>query len=209
MYLSKYRIDIRNPSVRVNLQNPQEMHRSIMSAFLELQGEEQRSAGKILYRLFYTDKETILFLSSVEKPNSETLAQRGLVLQGTIETERMKDLFQEGTYWNFDLLSMPSKKIIGEGKNSKRVYLTQSTERMNWLQKKGLQNGFTLISVQEFEEQKHVLNRNEVRFGFTATRFIGVLKVDNIEMFWNAYTSGVGPEKAYGLGMLLVKKLEV
>ena len=72
------------------------------------------------------------------------------------------------------------------------------------MQRKAEQSGFQILSVRE--EDNGVLQgiKGERNTGFSTINYIGTLKVTDKELFIKAYTNGLGVEKAYGLGLLLL-----
>ena len=61
-----------------------------------------------------------------------------------------------------------------------------------------------------FGHQTRRWNPKMAKYIFTerrAVRFSGVLEITDAERFRDGYLRGVGPEKAYGLGMLMLRKV--
>ena len=115
---------------------------------------------------------------------------------------------RERQIWQFDLLASPCKKVAREGKsNSQRRVLRTVEERCGWLVRKGEQNGFQLISLQELEGSQRFGRHTEERGGrmyLDSYHYQGALRVTDAEQFREAVRNGVGPGKSYGLGMLLL-----
>ena len=111
----------------------------------------------------------------------------------------------------FDLLAAPSKKVVEPGmKNSKRKFLSAPEERLRWLLRKAEQNGFELLSQEEVGQTVSAVSHKQEKGGFmrfSACRFTGILRITDAEAFQNALCCGIGPEKAYDCGMLLIKLL--
>lgn len=205
MFLAKFRLDIRHPSVRQCLRDCHDMHRSLMSAFPD---GVPRAENSVLYRIMTLGGETYLYLSSAVEPDTEPLSKRGFSPAGIRCVDALRDIFIPGSRWRYDLLAAPSKKVKAEGrKNSRRVALSMPEERSAWLDCKGAQNGFRPLSLREMGETRAFGIREKMPLSFAAVRFNGVLEVTDQDLFWSGYCRGIGPERSYGMGMLLISRL--
>lgn len=202
MYLSQLSFDINHPSVRQALRNPHDMHRNLMQAFDE-EGQP-REQVKLLYRVDI-EKASLLVSSEVE-PKWEQVP--GYQCMGLKITDGLKDAFLKGRCVRFRLLAIPAKKVKGEGKNSKRVFLRDEQERVDWLARQGKKYGFDLCSVPEQSPAQIISGKKgDMDIDYTAVCFSGVLRITEQDNFWKGYTQGIGAGKAYGLGMLSVQKV--
>lgn len=208
MKLSKFTLNMQHPSVRQCLRDCHDMHRTIMSAFGTGLEEQPRAQAKILYRIMPSrNGSSTVYLASSSSPNSGSLSKKGFEFTGTRDLEPLKEILVDGSRWRFDLQAVPSKKVPVEGGNSRRTFLKTADERAEWLIRKGEQNGFRILCYEERGQQKTVGSRNGKKFVFTSMQFSGMLEVIDLELFWRGYLNGVGPEKAYGMGMLLLSVL--
>ena len=116
----------------------------------------------------------------------------------------------EGQTWNFDLIAWPSKKVAREGANNSRRRMLRSTdERLLWLQRKAQQNGFNLLSVRELESAQQTGWHDAGiggQFHVHSYHYQGMLRVTDAERIQEAVCTGIGPGKAYGLGMLILTR---
>jgi len=203
MYLSEFTLDRKSPSVRQCLQNAQDMHRNVMSGF----GDDEGSHMNVLYRLFELKKDIKLYVLSPIIPNWDPIQTNGFHLR-----ESPKDLgfisaqTKVGRVYGFDLLCIPAKKEPREGMNSRRVILKTSDERLQWLTRKAMQNGFSLNWAREDGYQKVMVKRNQEsdQAWHSGVRFRGELTVTDVELFVSAFKKGIGAGKVYGFGMLLL-----
>lgn len=115
--------------------------------------------------------------------------------------------FHPGLALGFDLLAYPCKKVDVGRANSVRAFLTTSQERRAWLVRQGEKNGFALRVLREDEPADMRGKRRTGLVQIRAVRFSGVLEITDAERFRDGYLRGVGPEKAYGLGMLMLRKV--
>lgn len=203
MYRSLLIVDLSSPSMRQALGNCQDMHRNIMKAFPRDNADRKKS--QVLYRLMTVESRPALFVLSRELPNWDNVA--GISLYQQLPPRllgELGDTFKGGRVLRFSLLTSPCKKISGEGKNSRRVFLRTSEERLAWLSRKAKQNGFTLLQVSESAMETLYGKKEGEEIRYRTIAFDGMLRITDPDLFLNAYTTGIGPGKAYGLGMLML-----
>ena len=122
-----------------------------------------------------------------------------------------KKISKAGQLWSFDLIAAPTKKVGAEGKkNSQRRILRTPGERQEWLERQAEQNGFAILQAQELE-QLHICGRHKADKGgvmyHDAYHYQGILQITDGEAFRRAMQTGIGSGKAYGFGMMMVKRL--
>lgn len=208
MVLSKIILDIRHPSVRQAMRDANDMHRNIMSGFSAQGGEEMARAGmRVLYRLFSKRDQLYLLVSSDERPDPAALAERGFYTDETLirDVTPLKDVFQEGRCLRFELFASPCRKVGGAGRNSRRMFLETPEERAEWLARKGENGGFHILQLDELGGRVDVVGRRDsMVVKNSAVLYSGVLRITDADAFWRSYSEGIGPGKAYGMGMLNV-----
>lgn len=203
MYLTKIELDLRQRAARAALADCQQMHRFLNGLF-----DCPREEAELLYRIQNQSNHCSVYLYSAcpivqEKllPFMHFAGQRDLSdwLQG----------LTEGRGLSFDFLTMPSKKVGQEsGKNSRRRVLRTAEERLAWLDRKANQNGFEILNIHELESSSQFGRHEDARGGkmvLDAYHYRGILQIRNAEQFQKAMASGIGPGKAYGLGMILLR----
>lgn len=200
VYLSKLNLDRQHPSVRQALRSCHDMHRSLMSAFPDDTTREQ--AG-----MLYQVNRDIIWMSSAIAPDRDTLEQKGFSVEGSRSIDSLQSVLQNGMYLGFHLLAVPTKKMPVEGKHSQRRYLRTEEERCEWLKRKGTQGGFRVCSARELGEETVGGIRQQQKLMFTAMKWEGVLEITDETIFWNSLCHGIGPERAYGAGLLRVYRL--
>lgn len=203
MYLSKFHLDMRNVMVRKCLADCQIMHRSVQRLF-----HCKREESGTLYRLD-TQRLNIYIWSKIA-PDLTDIPE-GMELLGVKNLQGLEDAFQPGRCFRFDILAAPTKKVPRSGGNSQRRYLRTPGERAEWLARKGEQNGFSVLQLQEGKTDTALGRHDEVHGGKmkdTAVLFQGVLKITQKDLFCDCWRNGLGPGKAYGRGMLLLKAVE-
>lgn len=199
MFLSKVEIDRFRPEVRSALADCQQMHRLVTGMF----GKDRESA-QALYRTNIVGNKLNIYIyshcSAVRLPSCD-IQQRDI----TSWLNQMK----ENQVWSFDLIAAPTKKVSVDGKkNSQRRILKSPEERKSWLDRKAEQFGFQILYCQE-QEQVHVNGKHNPESGgkmyHDGYRYQGTLRITNVTEFRKALELGIGPSKAYGFGMMMLK----
>ena len=202
MYLWRIELDLSAPLARKALEDCQRMHQLVTGLFAVSRQESQA-----LYRCRSDGHRVTLYLTSAV-PLQEDRLPAGFRLTGGREVSDWLKTLDTGRTMRFDLLTMPSKKISdGESKNSRRRVLRSREERLNWLARKAEGSGFRLLSVREESDQRFSGVRPEERGGklyLNCWRYTGILQITDGPAFQTALVRGIGPEKSYGLGMLLL-----
>ena len=198
MIMSRISMNVLHPSARQALRDRNDMHRNLSIAIGE----------NFIYRVFDCRNKIEILVISENVPDEAELSKRGYGLISFRDMTPLKTLYKEGSVFAFDLLASPAKKIKREGsKNDKRVFLKTPEERKNWLTRQGEKYGFEILSdVESAEKPSFLVNRNSGTFWFTGVKFEGFLRVTDANLFWKAWEEGIGPEKAYGMGLLVVRR---
>lgn len=211
MYLSRIQLDLHHPGVRRALRDCNELHRDLMSAFPQTQtAEAARRTENMLFRLIEGKREIALLMSSDSAPDAESLRRRGYhLLPGAVkDVSALQDAFREGMLLRFELLASPCVKRCSEQKNSRREFLRTGAERAKWLERQGEAHGFRIRNMEESALRVSLDGtKNGMRIHYDAVRMTGVLEIADARAFWQAYRQGIGPGKAYGLGMLTVARI--
>ena len=202
MILTKVNLDLRSPSARQALIDCGDMHRNIQSLF-----GTSREEASVLYRAQKNDAGCSVYILSEQAPVfDEKSARSGMICAGSRDVTPLEALFTEGRIFRFDLLTMPSKKESDRTrKNSRRRILREPAERIAWLERKAEQGGFWVLSVSDEEGETLRAKKPTGTLYLHTTRFTGALQITAPERFLPAWKNGIGPEKAYGLGMLMVR----
>ena len=200
MYLIKAELDRRE--ARGLMADCQQMHRFITGFF----GTDRRSS-QILYRTNLVQNKLCIYLYA-QSP-AEHIPGNCKVQQRNVTS--WLESMEIGQLWSFDLIAAPTKKVALEGKkNSQRRILRLPQERQEWLERHAEQNGFAILQAQELE-QLHICGRHNVDkrgvMCHDAYHYQGILQITDGEAFRRAMQTGIGSGKAYGFGMMMVKRL--
>lgn len=204
MYLTKLEMPLQSRKAAGAVADCQKMHQLIAGLFAA-----ERKEQNLLYRMRIADGRIQIYLYSAEPP---TQLPSGMAIVGQRDLSSWLQEMEEKQLWGFDLLTMPSKKVYQSerGKNSQRRVLRLPEERVQWLQRKAEQNGFMMMQVQELEQScdfgRHRPERGGAMY-WNHYHYQGTLQIINAEKFRKALSTGIGPGKAYGLGMLLLRSI--
>jgi CRISPR system Cascade subunit CasE len=204
VYLTCATINRLQQSARQALGDCCDMHRNVMTLYPHVQCLEARKSGGVLFRTMEQRGDTLLYLMSETQPDFSGVEWLNSSSARVRDVAPLRSVLATGKTLRFDLLAHPSKKVNAERKNSARVFLRTEDERKQWLARQGEKYGFSVDASQE----KLILDLHGKRstgpMYLKAVQFNGILRVTDPDMFWKGYTQGIGAEKSYGLGMLLL-----
>jgi len=88
----------------------------------------------------------------------------------------------------------------------KKMDLAIESAVHNWLSKRGDLYGFELESVQATSYRWHALPEKGKTAGFSSIDYEGRLKVTSSILFTQMLVDGLGPSKAFGCGLMLIRR---
>lgn len=200
MYLIRIDMDRSQRLIWSAMADCQKMHQLLMGLF-----DAPRQEAKVLYRLKEQGMQIAVYLYAAIPVIEERLLP-GMTLAGQRDVTEWLSSMQNGRCFRFDLVAMPSKKVGNGAKNSRRRVLRMPEERMAWLQRKAEQNGFRILDVSEQGNVSFYGEHTENGGGmhWDSYHYTGMLEIVDQTAFQAAVENGIGPGKAYGLGMLLL-----
>lgn len=204
MYLSRLLLNPRSNRVRREMEDPYQLHRTVMSAFPVNLPEHER----VLFRL---DTPEIgvpcLFVQSVEAPSWGVLESPDAhaYLMPTAAPNpavaTFEPTFDEGDRLLFRLRANPTVKRAG-----KRRGLLRREEQRLWLSHKGEQGGFRVIALRIRTEgvDSSTVHREQGKqvIKLLAVRYEGLLEVTDSDLLARTVRNGIGPAKGLGFGLL-------
>jgi len=224
MYLSRLLLNLQSRAVHRDLADCQELHRTIMSAFPQTPkpDESARERFGVLHRLEVDRRHNrlVLYVQSLEKPDWSSLAPGYLDENSGLENPACKPVGEKyrglktGAMFAFRLQANPTRKVDKKNQkdgprwHGKRVELRREEEQLDWLRRKGEQGGFDLLGVRvqgQMKEQgrRHDQGRRSSPLTLAAVVFEGHLRITDTDKFYHhSLSRGIGPGKAYGLGLL-------
>jgi CRISPR system Cascade subunit CasE len=195
-----------------------------MSAFPQtrISSEGAREHFGILHRLDLDRQQgrLVLYVQSREQPDWSGLPQGYLLSGSGLENPAVKSVaaayqgLKSGRVLAFRLKANPTRKIDtktgsdGRRRHGRRVELVQEEDRLDWLRRKGNQGGFEVLSVRVAGPSKEHGQHQHREPGsspliLAGVIFEGLLRVTDAEQFLHqSLLRGIGPGKAYGLGLL-------
>ena len=203
MYLIRLNLDPNHPSVRQSLTDRQDMHRNLMKAF-----QTPRRESTVLYRLIESRTSLQVILLSGDEPDQERWIRNGITLMEKKNVDSLMELYREGAILHFTLLAHPSKKVkVENAKHSKRAFLTSSEDQTKWLMHQGEKYGFELLENFVDSNKKNILvGKKSGSFKLSVVDYNGALRITDADLFWKSWKEGIGPEKSYGLGLMLLRR---
>ncbi|CAG1772045.1 CRISPR-associated endoribonuclease Cse3 [uncultured bacterium] len=213
MYLSKLLLNPRCRQVWREIQNPYEMHRTLSKAFPF--GNEAEN-NRILFR---TEQEegigVSVLVQSVLKPDWSLLTvSENYFLTGNYHPHCVKEFSTELPAGNLYHFKLRANTVRRDKATGKRVGVYDEKDLCDWLSRKSLNAGFSLIGFQVHRENQFVASipgsEDKHNATLASTVFQGILKVENPSLFSDTIRSGLGAAKGLGFGMLsLVSYSEV
>jgi CRISPR system Cascade subunit CasE len=214
MFLSRLILDPRSRQVWSELTNPYEMHRTLLQAF-----GQARCEADMLYRVD-TDRRSgvpTVLVQSLAQPDWSFACGLGRYLldaePGNPACKPFEPVFAERQLLQFRLLANPTKKLSNRSlgnRNGKRVGLYEEGEQRDWLDRKGRDGGFRILSCHVISEGKTEHTKGSAgareKMPLLAVRFDGVLQVADPAVFLATIQSGIGSAKAFGFGLLSVAR---
>ena len=194
MFLTRIRLRLPE-ALRLRLSDPYAWHRWLWKAFPDRDGQ----AREFLSRADRSEDFYEVLLLSPEAPT--TLAR------GTWETRPVAPTFLEHNRYAFALRVNPTvkKKNESNAKNGRRVALRRHEELHAWIERKAQGAGFAIDAIQFDPPVDQPFRKSGVRGKHARVDFRGLLSVRDRAAFRNAYRHGIGPAKAFGFGLLLLK----
>lgn len=227
MYLSRLLLNPRHRAVQRDLGDLQSMHRTLMSAFPQVQGATPaRAELGVLYRL-ETESSTgvpVILLQSRPAPLWSALPSGyldGTPSHGSNPAYKQLDALlaalKPGIHLRFRLRANPTKKVAtktgedGRKRNGTRADLRDEEAQRDWLHSKGQQHGFAILGMRLADEPLQIGQRpgrgDIYRLAVAPVLYDGILQIADITLFRQALEGGIGPAKAYGCGLLSVAPL--
>lgn len=77
---------------------------------------------------------------------------------------------------------------------------------VDWIKKRGIAHGYVLNSVEATGYRWNALPEKDRNAGFSSMDYEGVLIVEDTDLFTQMLMSGLGPSKAFGCGLMLIRR---
>lgn len=223
MLLHRIHLDPRCREARRDLSDPYQLHSTLCRAFS--MPDRKCAEGEFLWRLEHeTDPAGYprILVQSLTKPDWSGIGVKGWLVKAdpAIDLQdRLKlDSLKSGKHFRFRLRANPCVTRKG-----KRLGLLRLEEQELWIERKGLQHGFSLPKLASFDFSDSSQERVDVRIAqeqmlqghqhagntvrIYSVLYDGILTVTDPGKFRNAMKNGIGHGKIMGLGLLSVSPL--
>lgn len=205
-YLTKAEIDYET-AVKRGLKDSYAWHQKVWEAF----PERDKESRNFLTRVDDIDSGFRLLILSMSIPTRPDWCPTD-----NWKTKEMPDTFLDAEQFRFSLVANATKKKVirlenGERKkNGKRIPIVGEENLTAWMSNKASQHGFSIAETQlritPMPRQYFMKKRKPGLHA--ATRFQGILKVTDKELFLKTLTTGIGTAKAFGFGMLCLSPIK-
>lgn len=194
MYLSIVQPDFSQVNTARSMTNEQDMHRNIQALF-----DSDRQSINALYR-FIPSKDIRSAVICVQSDIMPTSTSDLKVISCTDASERIS-LIKAGMVLKFDVLLRPVKRHEGRS-----TLIRDMESRIEWVEMLGQKYGFKIETIREvLRIQKTVFHSGTKTGRVDGYRYVGTLSVQDADLFKKAYETGIGRDKAYGYGMLMLE----
>ena len=204
MYLSRIQINPARRGGRRLLGSPQAMHAAVLASFPE--GDDDR--GRVLWRVDRDEHRAWLYVVSRPAPDfGHIVEQAGWQTREDTWAVRpyggLLERLAVGQAWAFRLTANPSH--THEGKRYGHVTVAQQEE---WLLSRAPRWGFAVTETDGVRDlvvhdrRTEQFQRESVAVTITKATYDGILTVLDPEALRTTLTSGAGPAKGYGCGLL-------
>ena len=122
----------------------------------------------------------------------------------SFQSKEFNPSFVDGIYLRFDLLANP---VVAIPRSNIRTAILDQEKQIEWIKKQGENNGFSVKELAIGPYEKKMIKKGSKAFPVFSVPFSGILRVEDSVKFKNAVENGIGREKAYGMGMLMVSKI--
>ncbi len=202
LHLSSAMLAPSHPSVRRDLADRQELHRTVMSLFPDL-GGHARQACHVLYAARADARLPLLAVQSSALPAWSSLPPGYLLAAPVVRVlDALLASLAPGQDYAFTLSANVTRKVgTRDGSNGRRVPLA-GPARLGWLDRQASRRGFEVLAAEVARTDRVIGRRQGRRVTFEETVFHGLLRVTQPDLFRLAVVGGIGPGKAYGFGLL-------
>jgi CRISPR system Cascade subunit CasE len=230
MYLSLLTLNPRSRRVMSECADPYQMHRTLSKAFTQGLDDEAGKAAlakaRPLFRVEQTPPgETKILVQSHLKPQWWFLDGIGY-LQQSAQTKIFEPHFESGQTFVFRLRANPTKADAGQRTEKRHrgkcVGIFKETERRDWLIRCAALHGFSITIAGELKDGTPIYDLRltdekafratpegpdkSTRAVLSAALFEGRLTVTDPAAFTKAVQNGIGRGKAFGFGLLSLRR---
>ncbi len=165
---------------------------------------------RLLFRIDADRDATTILMQTPSRPDWAAAFGDFPVLASPPECREIAWAPANGEILPFRLRANPTRRHVCDGPEQdgkkRRVAITDETEQLAWLARKGEQAGFRLLRAQVRQDGmiKDTQTSGEVPRGMTfySVQFDGALQVADAKILQTALAAGIGTGRALGFGLL-------
>lgn len=198
MYISKIELNPACNQVRAELGDMYQMHRTLSKAFGD--DPSEYAEARCLFRVDEQGENPYILVQSRIKPEWSRLTVDSCYMVAEPMVKQFAPNLKVGQRLAFKLRANPTVKRDG-----KRFGLYREEEQIEWLKRKGRDNGFEVLAAFNNTEKLRANRKpNDKEATFASVVFEGVIRITDPEVFSKALESGIGSAKGFGFGLLSV-----
>jgi len=197
MYISKIKLNTKDSFVKEALRDVYKMHQLVMTAFPSPINKKER----VLYRLELHNSVPYLLIQSLFPQTTDSFLSQCIAPsvsgEPSVQTKQWEIHLSAQQKYAFRLRANPVKD-----KGGRRSPITDRSQQVDWLCRKGKLNGFDLLKVSVKTEGVIRGQKRSHNMRFLSVMYHGILKPNDIRLLSEAIATGVGRERAFGFGLL-------
>lgn len=197
MFLSRLLLDPRHHRTRSEFDHPYELHRTLCKAWPD------PDAARILFRP-ELERGVARVIVQSQTPPDWTRLTADHVTQTDGPKQIDLDGLTQGRRLAFRLRCRPSHRVgePGSPEEGKRKSLKDRGAIFDWLQRKADANGFRVEAAGFDRVYWYDSKEGKDPKPLGGVQFDGILVVDDPDKLKEAVANGIGPQKAFGFGLL-------
>lgn len=196
MFLTQLCLNRLNRNVMKTLTDVYRLHQTVMKGFTAYEDVE-----RVLFRVEpeVRSESVVVLVQSAVAPDWRFAEENNGIAGARVK--EFSPSFRKGDLFRFRLRANPTVT-----RNGKRYGLIRDDDLLDWLRQKEEKLGVRLTSATVIDEGyisgKKRSEKGNHRLDIKTARFEGVLKVVEPELVGEAFSTGIGPAKAFGCGLL-------
>lgn len=208
MYLTRMELDVSRRKTCIALDALEMLHGAVESAF----------SGPRRRRIWRVDKcqgRCWLLILSEDRPDLISVSAQFAPPGATWETKDFDVLLrriENGGLWQFRISANPTYSVARPNARGRVCAHTTANHQREWLIEQGSKHGFSvakdefdIVQTQWYSFSKGVCKQKVRMLGVT---YEGILRVTDAKAFRDALCNGIGREKAYGMGLMTLMRIE-
>lgn len=188
----------------------QRTHSFVMSGFPQTDSAVPRADMAVLYDVHPMRCGTRILIQSEIAPNLDAY-RTYCVLSMPPQTKNISGIesaLTNGMKLRFSLFASPVTQRTNPGyKNPIRTFISDESERTAWLARKLASGGAQLITAVETGSDTIYGRKKGSNIKATGMHWEGALMITDADAFYAMLKHGIGTERAYGMGMLMLQRI--